>query len=541
MGLFRGSGRGKVGAWTALGALACAGGLAAPGATRAQATPVRHVVVIYLENHSFDNLLGYWCDGHPGRCPDGGMPSTVRLSNGAVVTPGTDPDTVPQVQHSVAAQAAAIDGGKMDGWQDIPDGSCAAATGYRCISGYQPAQVPNITALAQDFAISDRTFSSGDSASWAGHMDVVAASADHFNGDNPVAAKGVQPGSGWGCDSDKVAPWIAPSGRAELVPSCVPAKVRGLRFGGAFEQTPVKTIPTIMDRLDAAGLTWKLYGASHSQSGYIWSICPTFAECLDTNQGTDLVPDAQFTDAAAAGTLPSFSVVTPGGPDFRDSCHNAVSITACDNWVGQLVSAVEHGPDWSSTAVFITWDDCGCFYDQVQPGVQPGRHHPGSPGAADHRQPVRPAGLHGHHRGHIRRDPRLRRAHPRAAAARGERQRGLPVHQRLQLRPETSKAGTPGPPPTPRISEAHPSDPGARRRPDLGRARRRPSQAWGTAGQLPVAPLPCSRRGLVTRKIEYGPVTGRRTWSHELFPSLTSPIFQLLRPRELRTGMANVP
>ena len=63
-------------------------------------------MVIFLENHSFDSLLGYWCDSHPGRCPDGGMPASVRLSNGAVVTPGTSPDTVPNVNHSVAAQTA---------------------------------------------------------------------------------------------------------------------------------------------------------------------------------------------------------------------------------------------------------------------------------------------------------------------------------------------------------------------------------------------------------------------------------------------------
>jgi len=80
-------------------------------------------VVIFLENHSFDSLLGYWCDAHPGRCPEGGMPSSVRLSNGTVVTPTTDPDTVPNVNHSVVAQAAAIDGGKMDGWQNIPRGT----------------------------------------------------------------------------------------------------------------------------------------------------------------------------------------------------------------------------------------------------------------------------------------------------------------------------------------------------------------------------------------------------------------------------------
>src|SRR5215471_1220692 len=153
MGLVRGSGRWRLAAGAAaLGCLASAGGLAAPVATQARATPIRHVVVIFLENQSFDSLLGYWCDSNPGRCPDGGMPSSVRLSNGAVVTPATSPDTVPNVNHNVTAQVAAIDGGKMDGWQNMPGGTCDAATGYRCVSGYQPAQIPNITALARHFA-----------------------------------------------------------------------------------------------------------------------------------------------------------------------------------------------------------------------------------------------------------------------------------------------------------------------------------------------------------------------------------------------------
>jgi phospholipase C len=354
-----------------LGALACAAGIAAPAVTQAQATPIKHVVVIYLENHSFDSLLGFWCDAHPGRCPDGGMPSAVTLSDGTVVTPSADPDTVPNVEHSVAAQVAAIDGGKMDGWQNIPDGNCDAATGYQCVSGYQPARIPDITTLAQNFAISDETFSLADSPSWGGHMAMVAGSVDHFTGDNPQRAKGVTPGPGWGCDNDKVTPWIGPRGRSRLVPSCVPDPALSLPNGGAFEKTPVSHIPTIMDRLDNAGLSWKLYGANSSQNGYIWSICPTFADCLDTGQAANLVPDAQFMTDAAAGTLPSFSVVTPGGPDYVNSCHNQMSITACDNWVGTLVGAVQQSPDWTSTAVFITWDDCGCFYDQVAPPVDP--------------------------------------------------------------------------------------------------------------------------------------------------------------------------
>src|SRR5689334_19571874 len=82
--------------------------------------PIRHVVVIYLENHSFDNVLGFWCDAHRARCPDGGMPAKVKLSNGVVVTPTVDPDTIPNITHNGQSQVTAMDGGKMDGWNNIP-------------------------------------------------------------------------------------------------------------------------------------------------------------------------------------------------------------------------------------------------------------------------------------------------------------------------------------------------------------------------------------------------------------------------------------
>ena len=42
---------------------------ASPPLATAAAPPVRHVVIIYLENHSFDNVLGFWCDVHRARCP----------------------------------------------------------------------------------------------------------------------------------------------------------------------------------------------------------------------------------------------------------------------------------------------------------------------------------------------------------------------------------------------------------------------------------------------------------------------------------------
>jgi len=357
-------------------------GWSMPGsAATAQATiPIRHVVVIYLENHSFDNVLGYWCHDHPGRCPDGGMPSSVRLSNGAVVTPYVMPGTVPNVNHSVASQLAAmhIVGGvpQMNGWQNIKLGSCGAATTppYACIGGYAPSQIPNITSLATKFAISDKTFSMADSPSWGGHLYPAMASQDGFLGDNPVPAPGTVAGPGWGCNSDKITPWLAPGGKLETVPSCIPDPALRLPNGGAFTHTPVPYLPTIFDRLDAAGLPWKIYGpASPSDGGYDWAICPSLAECQYTAQRTNLVEPSQFFTDAAAGRLPALSIITAGGAGnlTLDSCHNKFSMTACDNYIGQLVSAAEHSPDWSSTAVFITFDDCGCFYDQVPPGINP--------------------------------------------------------------------------------------------------------------------------------------------------------------------------
>jgi phospholipase C len=364
--------------------IALAGFLPGSTATARPVTPIQHVVVIYLENHSFDNVLGYWCNANPGRCPDGGMPSSVTLSNGAIVRPSITPDTIPPVDHSVASQLAAMNivGGKplMNGWQNIKTGQCAAP-GYQCISGYEPGSIPNIISLADKFAISDMTFSMMDSPSWGGHLYAVMASTDGFTGDNPIVAKGVPPGPGWGCDSNLVAAWLDPHGGSHLEPACIPDYSLGLPNGGAFEPTPAAYHASIFDELGKAGLSWKIYGqaapgggpAGGLSGGYSWSICPALAECLDTSQKSNLVNNTQFYADAAAGKLPSLSIVTGGGSNnaVLQSCHNSFSMTSCDNYIGRLVHAAETGPEWGSTAVFITFDDFGGFYDQVPPPVNP--------------------------------------------------------------------------------------------------------------------------------------------------------------------------
>ena len=344
--------------------------------TRAAAsTPLQHVIVIYQENHTFDNVLGYWCQ-QSGHCI--GMPTKVTLKGGISVTPKQAPDIVPQIDHSVGGQLAAIDHGAMDGWAKVA--GCAAPT-YSCIDYYTPAQIPNLSALASKFAISDATFSEADSPSWGGHLYAVAATTDGFLGTNPAPASA---GPGWGCDSKKTSAWVSSTGKTLQAPSCIPDPSLGIANGGAFKPTQVSYVPTIMDRLDAAKLPWKLYattkGPKTGGGSYNWATCPSFAECLDTSQRTNLVNTSQVLTDAAAGKLPAFGLVLPGVDtvDRNASQHNGTSMAVGDNWIGKLVGALEASPEWSSTAIFITYDDCGCFYDQVPPGLNPDRSQKGT-------------------------------------------------------------------------------------------------------------------------------------------------------------------
>ena len=337
------------------------------GTTRPSgAVPVAHVVIIDMENHSFDNVLGKLCadvasGAIAGREPCDGATSGV-LSDGSVIPLSQAADVVAGVDHSVAAQQAAMDSGRMDGF-DLVSG-CTAATGYACLSQYDPSQIPNLAALAERYALSDRTFEFSSSPSWTGHMVLASGTQDGFQGDIPTPSTFTsQTGPGWGCNSYRDAQWWDGTAYV-LVPSCVPDR----SGAGPYRASPVSYVPTIFDRLEGSGLSWKIYGGSGPtkgySSGYGWAICPTFFECLGSTQKANWVPAQDVIPDAGGGGLPNFSIVAPPSAIAQ---HNAYSMTAGDDWLGRVVGAIQSGPDWASTAVFITYDDCGCFYDHVPP------------------------------------------------------------------------------------------------------------------------------------------------------------------------------
>jgi phospholipase C len=339
------------------------------GSAQAQITPsgpIRHVVIIYQENHSFDNVLGKLCVADR-RC-DGATKGV--LPSGKAIQLRQSPDVVPFVRHLTRDQTAAINAGEMNGFAKIE--GCTAAEKHACYTQYYPSQIPNLSSLARHFVISDRTFAMDSVPSWGAHLELVAQSLDGFTGDLPRMTASSGGHSGWGCDSNRDTYWHAkPSDKPSLVPSCVPAY--GLDpilfpYGGAYRATPVKHVSTIMDRLDAAQRTWKLYASTETSgtagSPYGWAICPTFARCLYTQQHNNQVSSNQVLADATNGALPNFSVVLPND---ANSQHNDYSMRQGDNWLGGVVSAIQSGPDWPTTAIFITYDDCGCFYDHVPP------------------------------------------------------------------------------------------------------------------------------------------------------------------------------
>jgi phospholipase C len=332
------------------------------------ANKIRHVIVFYQENHSFDETLGAFCERHHERCD--GYTGPVKLRNGTTVDMKKSSDIVPSVFHNMQAQVSAIDRGKMDGWYRV--GRCNAAWHYGCLTYYTPAQIPSLAALASKYVVSDRTFSMADSPSWGGHLFVAAATLDNFTGELPTPAPGFARGPGWGCNSKLQASWVSPTtGKLSEQPSCIPARPGTLdpkKFphNGAMRGTPVKWVPTIFDRLDAGRLSWKLYSNVTS-----WGVCPSFAECEYGPQHKNLVQPREILSDAQRGTLPSFSVLLPEGPGHGTDQHNGGSMRAGDNWIGAVLSALQRSPEWSETAVFLTYDDCGCFYDHVPPGRNP--------------------------------------------------------------------------------------------------------------------------------------------------------------------------
>ena len=115
-----------------------------------------------------------------------------------------------------------------------------------------------------------------------------------------------------------------------------------------------------------AGIPWAYYAAAENQLGYIWSAYSAIDRYRNDpamwsrymRPVDDLVRDAK------KDRLPPVTWVTPR---FALSEHPDYNFCYGENWTTQVVDAVMHSPSWKDTAIFITWDEYGGFYDHVPP------------------------------------------------------------------------------------------------------------------------------------------------------------------------------
>jgi phospholipase C len=321
---------------------------AAQGACRwsPSCLPIEHIVIMDKEDHTFDSLFG--------RFPGADGATTFRTADGRTHPLNHQPvQILRSLTKSAGDYRIAFDDGKLDGFSQI--------SGAKQVNGFTgtwedmsdsqlyESDIPNYWTYARTYTLADRFFSSVVSNSFPNHLFTIAGQAANTD-DIPTSLLASSYADRWGCD--------APPGT--LVEQRLPS--------GAYHYTfPCFDFATLGDRLTAHHLSWTYYAPSQDQPGYQWSAFDAIRHVrLGPAWNSHVRAYTKFMQDAAAGRLPAVSwLVEPE----KYSDHPALG-NICDgeNWTVSQINAVMSNPEeWAHTAIILTWDDWGGFYDHVRP------------------------------------------------------------------------------------------------------------------------------------------------------------------------------
>ncbi len=345
------------------GTVACGGGGSSggsslppqPGQTPPPSgTPIQHVVIIFQENRSVDDLF----NGFPGA-------DTVKMgetSTGKSVPLQAVPLEAPyDLSHAHEEQGrnggfvTEYNHGAMNGF-DLEH--VVPHPGYTpppyAAYGYVPqSETGPYFALAKQFTFGDRMFQSNEGPSFPAHQYIIAGTSIPSTGSNLLAAENVAvpkgaPSSNQGCDSP------AGSTVALIDPN-------GNESSSIF---PCFDHPTILDLLDAKGVSWKYYTPLPY---FLWSAPDAIRHIRYGADWAKLsIPETNVFSDIAQGHLPAVSWVIPTGANSDHA--NNLSNTG-PSWVADVVNALGTSQYWNNTAIFVTWDDWGGWYDHVKPPI----------------------------------------------------------------------------------------------------------------------------------------------------------------------------
>ena len=335
--------------------------------TLTAAAVIQRVVVIFQENRTPDNLFqDSVLIARGADIAQQGMNSsgqTITLAPIDLGTAGSSPQNY-DLSHAHYAFVYMYDGGKMDGADKI---ACSPAA--QCPPNAHPnpqfryvmqSDVAPYFAMAEQYTFGDRMFQTNQGPSFPAHQFIYGgtsaptASSPLFSSENPP-----QPAGCIAAAKTTVA-MINAAGSESAQPPERPC----------FEHQ------TLSDLLDAKTVTWRYYAPS---AGSIWTapdaiqhICrPQTVSGTLTCTGPDwsgnvVIPESLVLNDIANGQLTQVSWVIPGG---AASDHALGNNGSGPSWVAAIVNAIGNSPYWANTAIIITWDDWGGWYDHVAPKV----------------------------------------------------------------------------------------------------------------------------------------------------------------------------
>jgi phospholipase C len=332
---------------------------------------IQHVVIIFQENRSTDNMFQ-----DPVLVSRGADIATSGLNSSGQMIPltsinlgttGPNPQNY-DLSHAHSAFVSMYDGGKMDGADRItctPKANCPPKTHPNPQYHYViQTDVAPYFAMAEQYTFGDRMFQTNEGPSFPAHQFIFAgtsaptATSPLFAAENPPSS---EPGS-VGC--------IAPAGVTVAMIDATGSETAQPSQRPCFEH------PTLSDLLDTKGLSWRYYAPA---PGSIWT-APDAIEhiCQQQNVNSVLtcigslwthnvsIPQTKVLTDIASGQLADVSWVIPTA---SDSDHSDLSDGSGPSWVASIVNAIGNSAYWSNTAIILTWDDWGGWYDHVAPKV----------------------------------------------------------------------------------------------------------------------------------------------------------------------------
>ncbi len=332
---------------------------------------IQHVVIIFQENRTTDNLFhDQVLISRGADIASSGLNSTgqtIPLTPIDLGTTGPKPQDY-DLNHANVAFVQMYDGGKMDGANLIacsPAADCPPNAHPNPQYHYViPSDVAPYFAMAEQYTFGDRMFQTNEGPSFPAHQFIFGgtsaptATSPLFASENPVNSN-TEP---VGC--------IAPVDNTVTMIDASGSESAQMPEYPCFEHA------TLSDLLDTKGLTWRYYAPS---AGSIWTapdaiehICEQQSvngvlTCLGTIWTNNVsIPQTKVLTDIANGQLAQVSWVIPTG---SDSDHAKSNDGSGPSWVASIVNAIGNSAYWSNTAIIITWDDWGGWYDHVAPRV----------------------------------------------------------------------------------------------------------------------------------------------------------------------------